>query len=104
MEIAIVALLLVFGVPIIAILSNTVIKLAKMRMEHRPPTRELTGEQALFGLTAAEDLRDLKGRMDRLEAQIAQIAQAVQPAAPLARSLDPITDPAAAPQEITHQA
>lgn len=96
MEIAIVALLLIFGIPIIAILSNTVIKLVEMRMKNQPPplaASELSGEQALFGLSAAEDLRELKARMDRMESQISQIAGALQGAKAAPRTLDPIVEP-----------
>jgi hypothetical protein len=94
MEIGMIAVLLGLGIPMVAIICKTVISLAEMRPQNAPPPepRELTGEEALFGISAAEDLRELKQRMDRLEGQIATIANAVQGGARTApaRSLDPI--------------
>ncbi len=85
-------------VGVVAIVCGMITKLAQIRSEGRPRReetgRELTGEEALFGLAAAEDLRDLKGRMDRIEGRIDQIARALEALAPMrptaARTLEPV--------------
>lgn len=79
------------SIPIIAIITNALVKVAESRSSALAQAeRTPTGEEALFGIAAAEDLRDLKQRMDRLESQIAAIANAVQGSTPApTRSLDP---------------
>jgi hypothetical protein len=92
-------------IPILAIVCGMVVKLAKLRFEQRPAQpvapRELSGEEALFGLSAAEDLRDIRERLDRLEGQVSQVVRAVQAVVPApaqaARSLDPIVEPPVPP-------
>jgi hypothetical protein len=94
MEIAIIAIVAGCSIPIVALIGKTIVQLVEMRqgVAPHPAAGELTGEQALFGISAAEDLRDLKQRMDRLESQIASIANAVQGSGRPAptRSLDPV--------------
>lgn len=95
-------------IPIIAIVCGMVTKLAQIgarataewRAAHggqqsparQAAQRELSGEEALFGLSAAEDLRDIRQRLDRLECQVSQVVQAVQAIVPApaqaTRSLD----------------
>jgi hypothetical protein len=103
------AVLLTLGIPWVVIPGIVAIKVIEARTKQRQvrEKEQLSGEQALFGLSAAEDLRDLKQRMGAVESQISEIASAVRSmaAAPVrtARSLDAFAEEPAEPPVVEQQ-
>ncbi len=67
-------------IALVAILSDKIVEAMKLRAKEREKlaARALTGEEALFSLGAAEDIRALNTRIDGLERRLDRLVDALE--------------------------